>query len=157
MKHILLTAAFLSLAPLAGATAVNVSYSEDFAEKLSDDYGDREGVKLSEEITEDLIREFEKQGLSVARVDVMIVDAKPNRPTFKQLGDRPGLDPIRSISIGGMSLEGTAYDAEGNVLGTKEYDWFENDLRDAIGSGTWTDARRASDRFARKFATDLAD
>ncbi|WOR14667.1 hypothetical protein RYZ27_12875 [Hyphomonas sp. FCG-A18] len=157
MKKVLFTAALLALAPIAGATTVNVSYSEDFAEKLTDDYGEREGVKLSEEITEDLIREFEKKGVSVARIDVMIIDAQPNRPTFKQLGDRPGLDAIRSISIGGMSLEGTAYDAEGNVLGTKQYDWFETDIRDAVGAGTWTDARRASDRFARRFATDLSD
>jgi hypothetical protein len=157
MKKVLFTAALLALAPIAGATTVNVSYSEDFAEKLIDDYGEREGVKLSEEITEDLIREFEKKGVSVARIDVMIIDAQPNRPTFKQLGDRPGLDAIRSISIGGMSLEGTAYDAEGNVLGTKQYDWFETDIRDAVGAGTWTDARRASDRFARRFATDLSD
>lgn len=157
MKKVLFTAALLALAPIAGATTVNVSYSEDFAEKLTDDYGEREGVKLSEEITEDLIREFEKKGVSVAHIDVMIIDAQPNRPTFKQLGDRPGLDAIRSISIGGMSLEGTAYDAEGNVLGTKQYDWFETDIRDAVGAGTWTDARRASDRFARRFATDLSD
>ena len=157
MKKVLFTAALLALAPIAGATTVNVSYSEDFTEKLTDDYGEREGVKLSEEITEDLIREFEKKGVSVARIDVMIIDAQPNRPTFKQLGDRPGLDAIRSISIGGMSLEGTAYDAEGNVLGTKQYDWFETDIRDAVGAGTWTDARRASDRFARRFAADLSD
>ena len=157
MKKVLITAALLALAPLASATTVNVSYSEDFAEKLTDDYGEREGTKLSEKVTKDLIREFEKQGLSVARVDVMIIDAKPNRPTFKQLGDRPGLDASRSISIGGMSLEGTAYDAEGNALGTKQYDWFETDIRDAVGAGTWTDARRASDRFARRFATDLSD
>jgi len=157
MKKVLFTAALLAFAPIAGATTVNVSYSDDFTEKLTDDYGEREGVRLSEEITEDLIREFEKKGVSVARIDVMIIDAQPNRPTFKQLGDRPGLDAIRSISIGGMSLEGTAYDAEGNVLGTKQYDWFETDIRDVVGAGTWTDARRASDRFARRFATDLSD
>lgn len=157
MRLTFLASAALALAPLAGATTVNVSFSEDFSEKLTEDYGEREGEKLIEEITEDLTRQFEKKGLDVARVDVTIIDAKPNRPTFKQLGDTPGLDGFRSISLGGMSLEGTAYDADGAVLGSKSYRWFENDIRDAIVAGTWTDARRASDRFARRFAKDLAD
>lgn len=156
MKMTLLAAAALALAPLAGATTVNVSFSEDFAEKLTEDYGEREGEKLVEEITEDLTKQFEKQGLEVARVDVTILDAKPNRPTLKQLGDRPGLDGFRSISVGGMSVEGMAYDAEGNTIGSTSYRWFETDIRDARGAGMWSDARRASDRFARRFAKDLA-
>jgi len=156
MKMTLLAAAALALAPLAGATTVNVSFSEDFAEKLTEDYGEREGEKLVEEITEDLTRQFENQGLEVARVDVTILDAKPNRPTIKQLGDRPGLDGFRSVSVGGMSVEGMAYDSEGNALGTKSYRWFETDIRDVRGAGMWSDARRASDRFARRFAKDLA-
>lgn len=156
MRLTILAAAALALAPLAGATTVNVSFSDDFTEKLAEDYGDREGEKLIEEITEDLTKQFAKNGVEVARVDVVILDAKPNRPTMKQLGDRPGLDGFRSISVGGMSLEGTAYSAQGAQLGTKSYRWFETDIRDAVGAGMWSDARRASDRFARKFAKDLS-
>ncbi|MEL7231116.1 MAG: hypothetical protein AAGJ85_01235 [Pseudomonadota bacterium] len=156
MKTLITSACALALAPFAAATTVNVTFSEDFAEKLSDDYGDREGPKLVEEITEDVTRQFEKRGLDVARVDVTILDAKPNRPTFQQQLDRPGLDGFRSISLGGMSLEGTAFDASGNEIGSKSYKYFENDIRNVIAVGTWGDARRASDRFARRFAKELA-
>ena len=56
-----------------------------------------------------------------------------------------------------MKLVGTAYDAEGNVIASQEYGWFENNLRDVVGSGVWTDANRASRRFATKMAKQLSD
>ena len=157
MKTIFAAIGALAILPTAAATEVAVTYSDDFAEELSDNYGDREGETLTEDIIEDLDRAFEKAGVAPVRVDVVIVDAKPNRPTFQQLSDKPGLDPIRSISIGGMKLEGTAYDADGNVVATQEYQWFENDIRDVFGSATWSDANRASRRFAKRFAEQLTD
>ncbi len=157
MKTIFAAIGALAILPTAAATEVAVTFSDDFAEELSDNYGEREGETLSEEIIEDLDRAFEKAGVSPARVDIVIVDAKPNRPTFDQLSSRPGLDAFRSISLGGMELTGTAYDADGNVLAVQEYEWFENDIRDVIGAATWSDANRASRRFAKKFANKLTD
>ncbi len=156
MKVTFAAIAALALLPVATAAEVNVSYSESFAEELADNYGDREGAVLAREITEDLDRAFAKAGIDPARVDVTIIDAKPNRPTFGQLRQTPGLDMYASRSIGGMKLQATAYDGDGNLIGSKEYGWFENDIRQVIGATTWTDAKRASDRFARKFAKDLA-
>lgn len=155
MKRILLGAAALALAPFAAAGDINVSYSEDFTETLEEDYGTREGEHLAEEIQDDLIRAFEKAGISPARVDVVILDAKPNRPTFKQLGDEPGLDFSRSIGIGGMKMTAIAYDESDTAIGELEYGWFENDLRDVIGATTWSDAQRASRFFARKFVKEI--
>ena len=155
MKTIFAAIGALAILPTAAATEVAVTYSDDFAEELADNYGEREGETLTEDILEDLDRAFEKAGVAPVRVDVVIVDAKPNRPTFEQMSKKPGLDPIRSISLGGMELTGTAYDADGNVVATQEYEWFENDIRDVIGSATWTDANRASRRFAKKFASQL--
>lgn len=157
MKTIFAAIGALAILPTAAATEVAVTYSDDFAEELTDNYGEREGETLTEDIIEDLEFAFTKAGVSPARVDVTIVDAKPNRPTFEQLSDRPGLDAIRSISIGGMELSGTAYDADGNVLATQDYEWFETNIRNTVGSGTWTDANRASRRFAKKFAKQLTD
>lgn len=157
MKTIFAAIGALAILPTAAATEVAVTYSDDFAEELSDNYGEREGESLIEEIVEDLDRAFSKAGVDPARVDVTIVDAKPNRPTFEQMSARPGLDGFRSISLGGMELVGTAYDADGNVLATQEYGWFENNLRNVVGSGVWTDANRASNRFAKKMAEQLSD
>jgi hypothetical protein len=157
MKTIFAAIGALAILPTAAATEVAVTYSDDFAEELADNYGEREGAALTEDIIEDLDRAFAKAGVDPARVDVTIIDAKPNRPTFEQLSDRPGLDSFRSISLGGMKLSGTVYDADGNVLATQEYGWFENNLRDVVGAGVWTDANRASRRFAKKMADQLSD
>ncbi len=155
MKRLLPLAALALLAvPAALAGEINVTLSPEFSEELNEEYGAREGEYLIEEVQEDLARELEKAGLDIARIDVTILEAKPNKPTFKQLGDTPGLDYSGSKSIGGMKLTATAYDASGNETGTLTYDWYENDIRYA-GISTWQDAKRASDRFARKFVKEL--
>ena len=156
MKYVFAAAAVaLMIAPGALATEIVVGYSQDFQETLEDDYGVREGTYLTESIKDDLMREFEKAGLDVDRVDVTIERAVPNKPTMKHLGDKPGLDYGRSVSIGGMELSATAYDASGAEMGSLTYDWFETDIRYA-GLTTWHDAKRAADRFASKFAKKLA-
>ncbi|MEL6568327.1 MAG: hypothetical protein AAFQ22_07905 [Pseudomonadota bacterium] len=145
----------LGLATAADATTINVAFSEDFAEKLEDDYGVREGAKLTEEIIEDLERELNGMDDTVERIDVMILDAKPNRPTFEQISGSPGLDPFRSVSIGGMSLAGTVTHADGDVSEV-EYKWFENDIRNSVGTSVWWDANRVSRRFAKRVAESVS-
>ena len=150
-----LAALALMAAPAALAGEINVTFSPEFTEELEDEYGMREADYLVEEVQEDLTRELSKAGLDIPRIDVTIIDAMPNKPTFKQLGDTPGLDYGDSKSIGGMKLSATAFDAEGNPTGELTYDWYETDIRYA-GISTWQDAKRASDRFARKFVKELA-
>ncbi len=152
----LLIAAGLLMAPIAAAADVTVNYSEDFAEALEDNYGVREGERLTRTIRKDLEQALERRGVDVARIEVTINDAKPNRPTIQQASDRPGLDMIRSISIGGMDLSARAFDGEGNLVAELQYDWYENSIRDVIGASTWWDAGRASDRFSRKLAKQLS-
>jgi hypothetical protein len=156
MKTLFASLAALALLPVAAATEVNVSFSEDFTEDLADDYGVREGERLTQDVIEDLEAAFKKSGVAPARIDVTIEDAKPNRPTIEQVRQKPGLDMFRSISLGGMDLSGIAFDAEGNVIGEVSYDWYEFDLRNVIGSSTWTDANRASRRFAKKMAKQVS-
>ncbi len=151
MKNLLAAALVAGLAPAAMAAEINVTYAPEFSEKLADDYGEREGVYLSERVRADLERALAKAGADVARVDVTILDAKPSRPTFKQGGDEPGLDMHRSVSVGGMKLSAVTYDAAGNASEPFEYKWFETDITQA-GLTTWHDARRASSRFAARYA-----
>jgi hypothetical protein len=157
MKTAFLALTAMALAPFASATDIEISYSPEFQEKLQDDYGIKEGDKLKDDIRSDLERELGKANLDPARVAVTIVDAKPNRPTMEQMGRRPGLDMLRSKSLGGMELAGVAYDASGTPVGQLQYDWFENDITHVVASGVWSDASRASRRFAQKFAEELSD
>lgn len=155
MKRLFAAAALAAvLVQGAQAAEISVGYGPEFTKKLQEDYGEKEGDVLAGRIERDLTRELAKAGVDVARVEVTILDARPSRPTFKQAGDKPGLDMMRSVSVGGMKLKAVAYDAAGAPAGELEYDWYENDIRQA-GLTTWHDASRASDRFARRFAEAL--
>ena len=151
MKYLLAAALLTGLAPAAMAGEINVTYGPDFSEKLTEDYGVREGEYLTERVRRALERELGKAGADIARIEVTILDAKPSRPTFKQAGDELGLDVQRSVSLGGMKLKAVAYDAAGGVAKELEYKWYQNDIQQA-GISTWHDARRASSRFASRFA-----
>lgn len=154
--------AFVALAGLAlstmpaSALTVETQLSAAFQTKLVEDYGQREATVLTKSLTTKVEVAFAKAGINADRVVVTIQDARPNRPTFQQVSDTPGLDPIRSISVGGAAVSGVAYDASGRELGRLDYDWYETDLSQSFGSTTWTDARWTFDRFARRFADKLS-
>jgi len=147
--------ALSALAPAAGALTVETKISPEFQTKLEKDYGVREAEILSDALVAKVEARFAKTGVTADRVVVTIHDAKPNRPTMQQISEKIGLDPIRSISIGGARVSGVAYDASGRELGSLEYDWYETDINQVIGNATWSDARWSFDRFARRFADKL--
>lgn len=158
MRLALAALAGLALAAAAPASALTVEakVSPEFQTKLEKDYGVREARVLTETLTSKVETTFARQGVNADRVVVTIEDAKPNRPTMEQVSDKPGLDPMRSVSIGGARVSGLAYDASGAQIGAFEYDWYETDLSNVIAATTWSDARTTFDRFARRFADKLS-
>jgi hypothetical protein len=82
----------------------------------------------------------------------MLTDLRPNRPTFQQLADRPGLDGHLSRSTGGATIEGRITTADGRTLPV-HYDWYSSSLADVRGMNTWSDA----DRAYRRLAVNIAD
>jgi hypothetical protein len=148
--------ALAAAAPAASALTVEAKISAAFQEKLKDDYGVREADVLTRSLASKIESQFARQGVKAERVVVTIEDAKPNRPTFQQVSDRPGLDGMRSISIGGAHVIGVAYDGSGNEIGRLDYDWYETDISNVITATTWSDARWTFDRFARRFADKLS-
>jgi hypothetical protein len=148
--------ASLLLAAPALAVTVEARVSTEFQEKLADDFGVREGKVLTDTLTSKIEKTFAERGVKAERVVVTIEDAKPNRPTREQVSSKPGLDPIRSVSVGGAHVTGIAYDASGKEIGKFDYDWYESDITNVIAATTWTDARTSFDRFARRFAEQLS-
>jgi hypothetical protein len=144
----------LALFALAGAAVaaptVDVTIGPNL-EKKADKYGVREFDYLSRDLQRSFTRSPELDG---ATVKLVISEATPNRPTFKQLGDTVGLS-MQSIGIGGARIEGTVTYPDGRVQPVR-YSYYDHDIREAIGSTTWTAAQRAFDMAARKTVRDGA-
>lgn len=142
-----------SAAPaMADPATVTVTLGPDMREKVRD-LGERDVREQADRLAEVVRRGLaDNSRLDGARVELVLTDLRPNRPTFEQMAAKPGLDPFRSISIGGAAIEGTITTAEGEVLPVR-YDWFSSDLADVLGYGAWHDA----DRAYRGLAGRLAD
>ncbi len=152
--------AALALAQSAAAVTVGpVSYSPEFETELHEELGMREGEYLREQVQEAIGAALARRGLSVdsggGAIEVVIVDADPNRPTMQQLADQPSLDFIRSFSIGGAELRAVVRGADGQVLTEVDHRRYNSSLAEFHGmppADTWSEARRSIRRFADKVA-----
>ena len=134
---------------MADPASVSVTLGPDLQEKVGE-LGERDVRQQADRLAEVVRRALARSGdLDGARIDLVLTDLKPNRPTFEQMADRPGLDPHRSISIGGAAIEGRITTADGRVLPVK-YDWFSQSLAEVRGFSTWQDADRAYERLASR-------
>lgn len=135
--------------PLSTVSSVEVSLSPELRKKAVKDYGLKEVDRLAAELRKDVERELQRTGtLAGGRLELTLVDVRPNRPTFKQLGDRPGLSPL-SFGTGGMAIEGRAVSIDGEVTPVR-YSWYESDIRNVHAAGAWSDAQHGFDRFAHR-------
>lgn len=137
---------------MADPASVSVTLGPDLQEKAGE-LGERDVREQADRLAEVVRRALARAGdLDGARIDLVLTDLKPNRPTFEQMAERPGLDGHRSISIGGAAIEGSITTADGRVLPVK-YDWYSHNLAEVRGYTTWQDA----DRAYRRLAGNLAD
>jgi hypothetical protein len=124
--------------------AVNVTIGQDLqerVEKLGDRAVDEQVSRLRTEVEQALAQRYPG-----ASAELVLTDLKPNRPTMQQVRDTPGLDPIRSISIGGAAVEGSIVTADGERRPVK-FSYYSPSIRDVYGFGIWHDADRAFDRL----------
>lgn len=162
MRALLLGPAIALFAtPVSAQTIAPVLYAPAFQEALEEEYGAREGEYLNRALEGYVAQAFVRHGLDDAddvRIELSIINARPNRPTFEQTFDHPGLDAFRSLSIGGAELRGVVRDASGAQIVEVEYRWYSHDIRETVAGGdAWWDARRAMRRFADKLAQQYAE
>lgn len=154
MRTIMLAAAALlasATAALAAPPTVSVAIGPKLQEKAEKEYGVRDVQRLAEELRLDVEKALARTGAyQDARVELVLTDAKPNRPTFQQMGNTPGLS-MESFGIGGAAIEGRIVAADGAVTPI-DYRWYETDIRQAWGNWVWTDAHWTFDRFARRLS-----
>jgi hypothetical protein len=158
MRIIALAAAALlssATAAFAAPASVTVTIGPDLQKKAVGTYGVREVDRLAAELRKDVERELARTGAyDGARIELVLLDAQPNRPTFKQLSDKPGLS-FESFGIGGARIEGQAIAADGAVTPLK-YSYYQTDIRQARAYSTWSDAQWTIDRFASRLASGKA-
>jgi len=138
--------------PPGGIADINVVIGPKL-EKKAKDYGEKEFHVLTGELVRAVQRELSKDGGLVetgGRLDLVIEDARPNRPTMAQLSNTPGLS-FESRGVGGAEITGTLTTADGRTTPIS-YRWYESDFRNSVATGTWSDAETSFDRFARKLA-----
>lgn len=141
----------MAVSAQADPAAVNVSIGPDVRRDVSDlgrDEVDRQTERLAQVVTRELSRSGALDG---ATLNLVITGLKPNRPTFQQMADRPGLDGHRSVSIGGASIEGEIITASGERIPVS-YGWFSYSIAEVQGFSTWQDAERTYNRFADNLA-----
>jgi hypothetical protein len=137
--------------PPPPVSSVSVTIGPELREKAETTYGVRDVERLAAELQSDVERELSRSGAlggAGGRLELVLVDAKPNRPTFKQLGDKAGLS-YESVSLGGATIEGRVIAADGQVIPLR-YRWYEHDIREARFGGTWSDAEWTIERFASR-------
>ncbi|WP_298746400.1 hypothetical protein [uncultured Brevundimonas sp.] len=135
----------------ADPAAINVTLGAELQDR-ADELGEREVRGQADRLAEVVGRALAGGGdLDGARIDLVLTDLRPNRPTMKQLARQPGLDALRSLSIGGASIEGRITTADGRMLPVR-YGWYTNNLAEVRGFGVWHDADQAYRRLAVRLA-----
>ena len=143
-------------APLGPVADVNVTIGPKLQEQ-ADEYGQRDLDYLAAELRESVQQALERtSGLSAdgATIDLVIEDAVPNRPTFRQMAIKPGLS-YESFGIGGAKISGVLTTANGRQV-QLGYRWYESDIRWSESASTWMDAENTFDRFARRLVDGQA-
>lgn len=152
MRKRLFLAPLALTAALAGpasaqAPQVSVTIGGDLTEQV-EDLGERDVNQQIERLQTVVERRLARDNaLEGARINLVLTDLRPNRPTWRQAANKPGLSIMDSISIGGAAIEGEVITADGRHLPVR-YSRFSSTLADVRGFTTWQDADRAYGRLA---------
>ncbi|MFN9711653.1 MAG: hypothetical protein ACK547_01550 [Alphaproteobacteria bacterium] len=156
MRILALSAAALlasATASIAAPASVTVAVAPELQKTFEKTYGVREAERLTADLQSSVEKTLARSGAhDGARIELVLTDVKPNRPTFKQLSDKPGLS-MQSFGIGGAAIKGKIVAADGSEK-PLSYHWYESDIRQASYNWIWSDAEWTFDRFARKLARD---
>lgn len=89
-------------------------------------------------------------------LSVTILDVTPNRPTLNQIQQIPGAHYSAHIA-GGADLSAVLADADGTVIATYDFSWYNPEPGDGSDAGIWSDTRSAFSRFAHRVADSLGE
>lgn len=114
----------------------------------------REFEYLTRELKRSVEKRLDRSGAlnpNGGELTLVIEDARPNRPTMREMVARPGLS-FNSFGVGGARITGE-YKAPSGIATPVDYSWYETDIRWAQYRSTWSDADEAFERLADRFAS----
>lgn len=122
-------------------------------------YGDKELKKLISKLEVNIKNEFSKYDIKISDdaetvLNVTLLDAKPNRPTFSQLAKEPNLSH-QSFATGGAEIQARLLSPDGRIIGNLNYKNYESDIKNSRYGSTWKDSKKAFYWFAVKSAKAL--
>lgn len=135
-------------------SSVRVSIGPDLA-KQTQTLDAREFDYLTRELKRSVEKRLNRSGAldpAGGELDLIIEDARPNRPTLREMAAKPGLS-YQSFGVGGARISGE-YRAPTGARTPVNYSWYETDIRWAQYGSTWSDADEAFDRLAESLAKD---
>ena len=133
-------------------SAVRVTIGPDLAKK-TEIMDKREFDYLTNELKRSVEKTLDKSGAlrpEGGELDLVIEDARPNRPTLRQMSGQSGLS-YSSFGVGGAKISGE-YRAKSGERTPVDYSWYETDITRTPYNSTWSDADAAFDRLANKLA-----
>lgn len=150
---------FATAAAAEPVSLTPITFSSELQTSLTRDLGAREGDVLRARVERSVSAALARRGATVqanapVSIDIEIVAADPNRPTFQQLSNPPYPSLLESTSIGGAQLRATLRGADGQILETVNYRQYNSsfdEFRNARPT-TWSEASRAINVFADKVA-----
>ncbi|WP_143742924.1 hypothetical protein [Maricaulis sp. W15] len=142
-----------------GSIEIGLIGFSDLVRSKATSLGEAELARLSGYLRDDLERaliDANWHGVAAREtvLTVTILDVVPNRPTMQQIQDMAGAH-YTSHADGGAALSAVLRDADGTLIATFNYVWFNPDSGAGDGYGVWTDTRQAFDQFAGALASSL--
>lgn len=141
MRDAVLAVVLLAAATPARASAPSAEVTVTVGaplQALARTYGPAELPELERDLRAAVATRAARGGFT--RLELVLEDAVPNRPTAAMLGRNLAFD-LRSLSRGGARVSGVAYGPAG--ARPIRFSLWSFDLADSAGSGVWTDAERA--------------
>ena len=89
-------------------------------------------------------------------LNITILDVTPNRPTISQI---EAMDNVHytTHAAGGADLSAVLVDADGRIVASYDFSWYNPEPGDGSEAGIWTDTRAAFARFSHQLANSLGE